>query len=216
MAKRKKRRADVVDAKLNEPTVRIPGGSSRTSVRVSRKALPGVAMRQKLNRLLLVHDPEDAEKALEAIGEDHLPVIRRIAMEGAITGIEPVLRQHAIAVLGRFPTSENVNLLSDLARNGEDGYVRGYAMTALAGSGLDLVAPILAQGLQSRERIESRRAELGLVSLGKRIGVDRLRNALGGQRSRKVLATLEEIYAAIEGPERKRTSRRRRTGVDKG
>ena len=100
--------------RLNEPAVKIPGGAKRKSTRVPRSDLKLVARREELDALLLAHDPKDAENAIQQVTDADHVLLRQIAREGAITGVSPRLRQNAIAVLGRFPTHDNVNFLTKL------------------------------------------------------------------------------------------------------
>src|SRR5262245_34053186 len=143
------------DFRLNEPKPTIPGGTRRASVRIDRGRIPEIARRERLNRLLLAHDPEVAEKNRARITDRDLELLRRIAQEGALAGTPPALRRNAIAYLADRPTPENVNLLVDLARHGEDFYVRGAALAALGRTGLRAVAPILADGLVAQEPVEA-------------------------------------------------------------
>ena len=93
----KRQRANKVEFKLNEPAKKIPGGSTRQSVKINITRHPEVARRMRLNRLLLIHDPEVAEKNLAQIKPADLPLLRRMATEGALGQNEPVLRRNAIA-----------------------------------------------------------------------------------------------------------------------
>ena len=116
--------------------MKIPGGAKRKSTRVPRSDLKLVARREELDALLLAHDPKDAENAIQQVTDADHVLLRQIAREGAITGVSPRLRQNAIAVLGRFPTHDNVNFLAELAQHGEDFYVRSWhALVSLGNSG---------------------------------------------------------------------------------
>lgn len=205
------------DFRLNEPRPTIPGGARRASVRVDRARVPEVARRERLNRLLLVHDPEVASQNRARITDRDAELLRRIAQEGALAGTPPVLRRHAIAYLAERPTPENVNLLVDLARHGEDFYVRGAALAALGRTGLRAVAPILADGLAAREAVEAASAEHGLVALARTLGESGVRAALAAERRKAVLECLDRALARAAESEKapRRALRKRRTEADK-
>jgi hypothetical protein len=205
------------DFRLNEPKPTIPGGPRRASVRVDRGPIPEIAQRERLNRLLLAHDPEVAEQNRARITDRDLALLRRIAQEGALSGMAPVLRRNAITYLADRPTPENVNLLVDLARHGEDFYVRGAALAALGRTGLRAVAPILADGLAAQEPVEAASAEHGVVALARALGEPALRAALATERRRAVLDRLDRALAraAEAGKPQRRRPRRRMTGGDK-
>jgi hypothetical protein len=204
------------DFRLNEPTPRIQGGARRRSVRVERGPIPEVARRERLNRLLLAHDPEAAERNRARITDDDVELLRRIAQEGALAGTPPALRRNAIAYLADRPTPENLNLLVDLARHGEDLYVRGAALAALGRTGLRAVAPIIVDGLAAREPVEAAAAEHGIVALGRALGASSLRAAVAGERRKAVLERLDRALARIAEAEkpRRRGPRGRHTAAD--
>jgi HEAT repeat protein len=194
--------------RLNEPKPRISGGRERKSVRVDRARLPEVARRERLNRLLLAHDPETAKENRAQLTEDDFELLRRIAQEGALAGTPPALRRNAIAFLAERPTPENLDVLEDLARRGEDPYVRGAALVALGQTGLRVMAPILAEGLTARDPIEAASAEHGVVALGRAVGESALRAAFHGERRKVVLErldrALQRLAEAGKPPARKR------------
>ncbi len=204
------------DFRLNEPERRIPGGPRRASVRVARGRVPDVRRRERLNRLLLAHDPEVAQRNRDKIGDDDLELLRRIAQEGALSGTPPALRRNAITYLADRPTPENINVLVDLASHGEDFYVRGAALAALGRTGLRAVAPILADGLAAQEPVEAAAAEHGIASLARTIGAAGLRAALAAERRKIVLERLDRALvrtAETEKPPR-RPRKPRKTGAD--
>jgi len=202
------------DFRLNEPKPTIPGGAKRASVRVDRGRIPEIAQRERLNRLLLAHDPEVAEQNRAKITDRDLELLRRIAQEGSLAGTPPALRRNAIVYLGDRPTPENVNLLVDLARHGEDFYVRGAALAALGRTGLRAVAPILADGLAAQEPVEAASAEYGVVALARALGGPALRAALATERRRAVLDRLDRALAKAAEAEKlpRRRARQRKTG----
>jgi hypothetical protein len=185
--------------RLNEPAAKIPGGARRKSTRVPRGELKLVARREQLNELLLAHDPKDAESALQQITDQDLPLLRQIAREGAITGVAPRQRQNAIAMLGRFPTHDNVNFLAELAEHGEDFYVRSHALVALGKSGSALAVPILREALAAEEPLEVSSAEGGFEALAGRVGIDVVRAAFAGETRKPILQRGEQLIARLEG-----------------
>jgi DNA invertase Pin-like site-specific DNA recombinase len=186
-------------------------------VRVDRGQIPEAAQRERLNQLLLAHDPEVAERNRARITDRDFELLRRIAQEGALAGTPPVLRRNAITYLADRPTPENLNLLVDLARHGEDLYVRGAALAALGRTGLGAVAPILVDGRAAREPVEAAAAEHGIVALGRVIGVSGLRAAFAGERRKAVLERLDRALARIAdaGKPARRRPKPRPTATDK-
>lgn len=204
------------DYRLNEPEPAIPGGPERESVTVDRAQLAGVAQRERINRLLLSHDPETAEDARAKLDESDLALLRVIAREGAVAGGPPALRRHAIAFLAHRPTTENLNVLEELARRGEDPYTRGAALVALGQTGLRIVAPILAEGFTARDPIEATAAERGVIALARAVGEPELRAAFHGERRKPVLEGVERALraAAQEREPRRAKPKRQRAAAD--
>jgi hypothetical protein len=212
--RQKLQRADTVKFKLNEPTKEIPGGPRRESVRVDMKRHPEIARRMRLNSLLLIHDPETVEESLAQIEPEDLPLLRRMATEGPLSRNEPTLRRKAIAVLGRFPTPDTLNLLTDLARYGDDAYVRGAALTALADTGVALAVPVITEGLTAKEPVEVRRAQEALRRVGVNLGAGRIREALVKERRIAVRTPAKAVLDGLEGKGRPTRRRRRSTSED--
>lgn len=65
---------------------------------------------------------------------------------------------------------ENLNLLEELARYGEDLYVRSYALTALGNTRLKIVGAILRDGLVSANPLERTAASKALIVLARAEG----------------------------------------------
>jgi HEAT repeat protein len=179
--------------KLNEPPKYVPGGAQRVSRRVTPTDYPNVQRRLRLNRLLLMHDPEVAEENLAQIEEEDLPVLRRMAQESILSGNTPVLRRNAIAALSRFPTVENLNLLTELAQYGEDSYVRGASLTALANTNLAMALPLLKEGLAGRDLVEYRRAQEGLLRLAAEFGTGSIEDLMVRERRKTVRRRLTVV-----------------------
>jgi HEAT repeat protein len=201
MKRNKKKKAKDSEFTLNEPVKPIPGGRKRESIRVDPKEFPAIERRLRLNRLLLIHDPEEVEERIAQIEEKDLPVLRQIAQESILSGNEPTVRRNAIKVIGRFITPENLNLLTNLARFGEDPYVRGSALTSLAQSGIALALPVLKEGLAAHDPIEYRRAQLGLLHLGEKLGIKRINELQVRERRKKVLMRLKAIVHELKRKE---------------
>src|SRR5918999_1731976 len=137
----------------------------RPSAPVDLRAFPGVRAREKLNRLLRAHDPETAKKAASAITADDLPILRQIAQDRAVGVGEPGVRKHAIALLGRFATPEDINVLADVARFDPDPGLRTEALISLGKSRVRLAEPVLREALKSRDPVESTAAAKALRML---------------------------------------------------
>jgi hypothetical protein len=155
----------------------------RPSTLVSRDDLPGVRAREEINVLLRAHDPEVAEANLARLTDEYSPLLRRIAREPDVTGRDPSLRRNAITALGRLISVDNLNVLTELATGDDDELIRGSALTVLAGSGLLLAAPLLADAQNSREPVEAVAARKGLAALADRLSPDAVETVLRrGQR----------------------------------
>ena len=126
--------------RLNEPVARIAGGTRRTSVAQRGVQFADIRARERLQRILLRHDPDGAVPKLSA---RDMGLLRQIATEGALANHAPMIRRSAIVLLGTSPTAENLELLAELALAGEDFYVRSHALLALASTGLKVVAPFV-------------------------------------------------------------------------
>lgn len=192
---------------LNEPSKEIPGGPQRESIMADLTDRPQIQRRLRLNRLLLIHDPEVAEESLAQIEEEDLPVLRRMAQESVLSGNEPILRRNAISVLSRYPTPENLNLLTELARFGGDPYVRGAAMTALANTRIIMALPLLKEGLAAQDPIEYRRAQQGLILMGSEFGTGRIRDLLKRERRKRIRNRITEVLEALAEPMREPEAR---------
>ena len=94
-------------------------------------SIPAMKIRERITRKLLSHDPNLTEGNVIAFKEEEYKIIRLIAREGIISDNEPAVRYKAIAAMANFPSTQNLNVLADLASFGEDFYVRSHAMLAL-------------------------------------------------------------------------------------
>jgi hypothetical protein len=187
--------------KVNEPSPKIRGGPTRQSVRVPGPRPPAVARRERLNELLRSHDPETAQRWLARITPADHELLRQIAREGVATGISPSLRQNAITALGHHATPENLNLLTALAAQGEDVYVRSHALVALGRCGLALALPVLRDGLAAADPIEAASAERGLEALAGTLGAEILVTGFADERRKAVLARRETVSLRLKNRE---------------
>ena len=200
--------ASDADIQSNEPEKEIPGGARRLSSFVGRQEFPDIARREELNGLLLAHDPESAEEAMIQITEEDSALLRQIALEGAITGVEPAIRRNAITHLGRFPNGDNLDVLIDLSRSGEDPYVRGTALRALGRTGLRLAIDVVAGSLDATDRIEAQQAGLALKDLHSALGPAVLKRHLASETDGRLRRLLGDIIRSIEEPPPRAKQRR--------
>jgi hypothetical protein len=122
------------------------------------------------------------------------------------------VRAHAIPYLGSEASVEDLNVLADLARYGEDHVVRGHALIAIGVSGVRLAEALLVQGLDASHAFEQAAAEKGLLALGHRLGMSAVRGALADDRFHAVRQRLEERLAG--GTRRGRSPRRSTTAPE--
>jgi hypothetical protein len=138
----------------NEPVPAVPGGRGRASRLADTSGLPVIAARKRVVEHLLAHDRPESDNAFEGLTDADYVLVRVIAQEGAATRMTPALRFSALAALGARPSAANINLLTDLARFGEDFYVRGHAVLALGSTGSYAHLPALMAGLRAAEPFE--------------------------------------------------------------
>ena len=156
--------------KLNEPAREIPGGKTRPSTLVSRKGMPAVGARERVEAALRVHDLDGTKLSL-LLREADGPMLRMIARETIASSLQPAIRAKAIAALAAFHRIENINALAQLALYGDDVYVRSHALLALGSTGLLAAVPIVAKGFQSTEQMEQTAAGKALLRLADAIGL---------------------------------------------
>jgi HEAT repeat protein len=198
---------------LNEPTPAIPGGMRRKSVTLGRADLAAIERREQLNRLLLAHDLEKPTSYLPALGEEDLTLLRQMAKEGTIANQVPAIRYQAIQQLGRYPTTENLNLLEELARQGEDVYVRSHALLALGNSGVKMAGAVLREGLAAAHSLEKTAAFRGLTALGQSTGVGVIHALQNGERRSAVVDLLKQIASQLTQEPPKARPKKRQTTV---
>jgi HEAT repeats len=195
MAKSKHKALRRDEFRLNEPSVRIPGGVRRSSVRVKGAQMTEVRRREQLNQILLVHDPDGSRKPINV---RDMAIVRQIATEGVSTNQVPALRRNAILALGESPSRENLELLADLALAGEDFYVRSHALLALGRTGLKVVAPLLRDALKAEESHERQAAEAGLLALASKTGHGVLRVVFEAEKDERARSALDRILSRLD------------------
>jgi hypothetical protein len=158
---------------LNEPQPKIKNGSTRKSVKVSAKQFPARAQREKINRLLIMHDLH-TDVTERFTGKD-IDLLKQIALEGSISNNIPAFRYNAIQKLAAFPTAAILNTLHHLANFGEDHFVRSKALLALGVSGIELSIPVIARSIDSDNILISNAAQKALIRLINNLGVERVR-----------------------------------------
>ncbi len=158
---------------LNEPQPKIKNGSTRKSARVTAKQFPVRAKREKINRVLIMHDlhPDLTER----IPEKDIGLLKQIAFEGSISNNIPAFRYNAILKLASFPTADVLNTLHHLANYGEDHFIRSKALLALGISGIELSIPVIARSIDSDNILISNAAQKALIRLINSLGVERVR-----------------------------------------
>ena len=156
-------------------------------------------MRARVETLLQRHDDLTA---IDAVADVDYPMVRLLAQESAAFGGNPALRYSAIAALATAGTAADVNLLTDLARFGEDFYVRAHALLGLGNLGSYAHLPVLIAALDAAEPLEQAAATSALVAISRQArpgALDAHAVAVGGaalaERIGTVLAAAAEIKA---------------------
>jgi HEAT repeat protein len=197
--------------RLNEPVPGVAGGSRRTSIIVRDKQFADIRARERLQRVLLWHDPDGARPTLSA---RDTRLLRRIAVENPQTNHAPMIRRSAMALLALSPTTEDLELLSELALAGEDFYVRSHALLALGTTGLKVVAPLLRDAMRATESTERQAAEAALKILARRTGPSTLRFLLETERDEQTRTSLERIRRSLGAKPAKKVAKNRTVGAD--
>jgi len=156
----------------NEPAPKIRGGAIRTSRRIDRSEFPALQARERVLNALRAHDPDSRDRAMAALPESDLALLRVIAQEGAISNTEPAVRYNAIAALASSGAPESLNLLTDLAHFGEDFYVRGHALLALGAAGLQIALPAIVTHLSADDKFEQSAARRAVALIAKKTSAE--------------------------------------------
>ena len=201
---------------MNEPERRQPEGriARRRSTRVDRQELPHVAARERVAKILRIHDLEESLVAFDELSDSDYTIVRLIAREGVASGLEPALRYKAIAALGSKPSTENVNSITDLAQFGEDFYVRGHALLALGHTGMYAHLGVIGASLEADEPFERNAATRAVAMLAERTSGAAVRahsHAVGGPR---LLNRVDAILTSAQQRQQARPDKRRETAVD--
>ncbi len=157
---------------LNEPQVKVKNGKNRKSIRVSAKEFPIRSQREKINRLLIMHDLHTEPR--DKLTEKDVSLLKQIAFEGTISNNIPALRYNAILKLASFPNPGTLNTLSYLAKHGEDHYIKSHALLALGQTGVELSIPIIAMSVADKNIVISNAAKKALARLINSSGVERI------------------------------------------
>lgn len=92
-------------------------------------------------------------------------------------------RQAGGTVAGQITARTMFSYGLNITRAGDDEVIRANALTVLAGTGLRLAAPLLADAQDSAHPLEAAAARKGLAILADRLGPDAVETALRpGQR----------------------------------
>ncbi len=190
------------------PTAEIPGGPVRASRIADRRDLPALEARERVSAVLRVHDEPDAFDRLEPAD---LPMVRLLAGESAALGGQPAIRYSAIAALAHRPGAAELNLLTDLARFGEDSYVRGHALLALGRTGSYAHLPVLSAALEAEDDFERGAAGKAIAALARHASPDALAAhaaAFGGPELGR------QVRAALGASARRRAATPRGTSAE--
>jgi len=82
--------------RLNEPATPVVGGPRRPCLVVDRTKFSLVRQRERLNRILVVHDSDGPQPTFSLSDMD---IVRQIAREGVLANHVPALRSNAMLVL---------------------------------------------------------------------------------------------------------------------
>lgn len=177
----------------------IPGGPTRKSRIADRGDLPALDARARVVAVLGAHDEPSA---FDRLVDADRPMVGLLARESAAFGAEPAIRYSAIAALSHHPSAQELNLLTDLARFGEDGYVRGHALLALGATGSYAHLTVIASALNAEDSFERGAAAKSVAALARHASPEALQahaTAFGGP---ELAARIGELlsYSATDRP----------------
>ena len=182
----------------NEPVKEIKGGFERESTIVSREKYKQIILRENLNKILINHCGN--EKTTRLFKPEYEQILHRICLETVTSGSHPMIRKKAILALRYYFTKESINVLTDLAINGEDEYIRSTALSSIAAFKTTISIPLLVIALKDASEMVINSAKVGLMNIAK---VEEARNMLVtlmkstmSYRTKKVLK--EIIYGKIK------------------
>jgi hypothetical protein len=141
----------------------------RKSLSDSQERLTAAARRALLKRLLPKHGADRAA-GVPKLTDDELTLLRQLAREEADRDRSWALRCRAILQLAYYPTVENLNLLEELCRQGENAFVRSHALLALGNCGVRLAGAVLRAGLAADDLLEKTAAAKALDALARSAG----------------------------------------------
>jgi hypothetical protein len=169
----------------------------RTSRLVARRAIPAsIRLRFEVEKLLGDRDFSLVKQPV--INDAHLSVVRRIAFDQSTEGEGFALRRRAVAAIGLLGTTEDLNLMEDLARFDNDPGIRAEALLGLGRSGLALVTPVLVAAIASNDPLEAAAGSKALEILVAKVGdsVVRMRIEKSATRERRIAMAVLDRFAA--------------------
>ena len=123
-----------------------------------------------------------------------------------------VTRKHAIALFGSLARTEDLNLLSDLARFDPEPAIRAEALMGLARTGVAMAVPTLVEAIASSDLLEAAAASKALEILARRLGPATVRAHLdksSAKGKKLTAAVLDKLARPIEAKSAKRSESRR-------
>ena len=198
---------------LNEPRKKIKGGVKRESTLVSRKKYNKISQRENLNNILLNHCSD--KNINELLKPEYEPILHKICLETITTGNDPIIRKKAIWALRNYFSRESINLLTDLAVNGEDEYVRSSALSSIGSFGINISAHMLVEALKDKTDLVKNSARKGLESIRvDPVGKILIKAELNKERNVKNKKILEGIIEGSAQKSKKSLKRQKHSSKD--
>jgi HEAT repeat protein len=189
--------------------------SRRESKTVDRRGFAAIDARERVAAKLRVHDVYEGEKLVTELSDDEYHIVRTIAEQPAFANGDPGLRYAAIQALARRLSAENLNLLEDLARFGEDFYVRSHALLALGHAGLYAHIATVAPALDAEERLERSAAARALLEIAARTSLAAVRAHANAVRGAPLVERIDSIVAEHDRSTRTRPAQPQSTAPGK-
>lgn len=186
--------------KNNEPAREIKGGSKKNSVFVSRDKYPAIALREKINSVLLNHC--SGANFSSMLKPEYEPIIQAISLETVTTGCEPAIRKKAIYALRHYLSPKSINILTELASIGEDEYVKSGALNSLGANIQTAAIPVLLGALKDSSDLVKTSARYALAEISIANGKESLYQALKNTKDSAIKREIESIIN-VEKKERK-------------
>lgn len=198
----------------NEPLKEINGGLERESTLISREKYSQINLRESLNNILLNHCNDlDIQKMLRP---EYESILHKICLESVTTGSHPMIRKKAIWALRYSFTKESINLLTDLAINGEDEFIQSSALSSLAAFKTTVSIPLLVEALKDNSDMVKNSAKVGLSIISAETeGKNILKSLIKKEKNIRIKKSLEEIIERKAEKAKKTSYRTRRAIKDK-